>query len=139
MRWVFVVALAGLAGVWAFALFAPKDPVAPPERFCGRFVIVDYRQTGESEAPPFPPGQERRLFLREDGSYLLSVLVTGGKELFRQEGSFSVSNDDALTLHRVSENRHESPAEDRFVARWEGDVLVLRNEEQGYEFHLRKS
>ncbi|HEX5137254.1 MAG TPA: hypothetical protein VFY93_09795 [Planctomycetota bacterium] len=142
-RAVTILCLLGAAGVWAWALFAPKTAtVAPlPQRFVGAFEVAGI-ETPPGMPNPLPPGKQYLFHFTADGTYVLQVFLNGGFEILRREGAIDVGGDGIVTLNRVSSNRREdrAPAE-RFHASWgqddTGPFLALRHAEAGYTFRLR--
>ncbi|MHC4547157.1 MAG: hypothetical protein ACYTEZ_00130 [Planctomycetota bacterium] len=140
---VLAVCLLGIAGLWGWAHWSPKLPDPLPERFRGTFVIHRFEPPEGVQIPnPFPKGQTQRFTFRANGSFTVSVTVSGGYEMVRQEGVVTVDRKQVLTLRQVSENRRESTLEPAsYGTRWakdeEGEFLVLRHVAQGYSLFLR--
>jgi hypothetical protein len=140
-----IVCLAGAAGAWAFALYAPKaaklDPL--PERFVGEFRLAGFDPPkGSAMTNPLPPGRAYLFRFSADGTYSFSVLLNGNYEVLRREGIVSVDEAGIMTLTPISSNRREdrSPAQ-RFHAEWgqddAGPFLALRDVEAGSTFRLK--
>lgn len=145
MRVVLLLCLAGAGGLWAWALFAPRDAKLEPlpARFVGTYRLAGFDQPpGRTIENPLPRGAGHAYTFREDGTYVFSVLVSGGYEILRREGVVTVSGSGVLTLDRISTNRREdrAPAE-RFHTEWGEDqggrFLALRHAELGYTLRLR--
>jgi hypothetical protein len=150
-RAVPILCLAGAAGVWAWALLWPKE-VPLPSRFVGEYQVAGI-ETPPGIANPLPPGKQYVVRFSADGTYSLSVLLNGGYEILRSEGTAALSEGGTLTLTPISENRVRirAPAEgaerrlldraERFHAEWgkddTGRYLALRHAEHGYTFRLR--
>jgi hypothetical protein len=148
MRWaVLLLSLAAAAGVWAWALFAPKTATLEPlpARFVGvhKFAGFEPPPGKTTMENPLPPGQGHLFDFRADGTYVFSVMVSGGYEILRREGVVSVSGTGVLTLHPISTNRLEdrAPAE-QFHAEWgedkTGPFLALRHAVHGYTLRLTR-
>ena len=141
---VVVVALLCTAGIWAWALIDPgaSEGSLPPD-FCGRFSFEDFRRPpGVKMEDPFRTGQEQYFVFREDGTYLYRVLVAGGYEMTRNEGTARIDEEGRLVIRQISENRTPLPeAEQVFEPKWmrddRGDVLVLVGRPEGYQLFLR--
>ena len=146
MRWALpLLCLLGAAGVWGWAIFAPKetelDPL--PARFVGTFRFFGFDPPpGRPMENPLPPGFAHLFTFRADGTYLFSVLVSGGYEILREEGMVTAGADGVVTMTKFSRNRREdrTPPQ-RFRAEWGEDeigaFLALRHAEAGYTFRLR--
>jgi len=144
MRWVIpLFCVAAIAAIWGWAAYAPKDPPPLPERFRGRFQVVNFEPPeGLPMESPVAFSQQHYYTFREDGSYVLSVLVANGYEMLRREGVVSVDERGILSLAQVSTNRREDRQPvDRFRAEWgqEQDmpVLSLRHADRGYTLVLQ--
>jgi len=143
-RVVPILCLVGAAGVWAFAILAPREPEPDPlpERLVGTFQLIRYdAPKGKAVENPLPPGKEHLFRFAADGTYAVSVMINGGYEILRTEGVVTVSGDE-MTLTAISTNREEDrvPPE-RFHVEWgedekAGPFLALRHLEQGYTFRL---
>jgi hypothetical protein len=139
-----ILCLAGAAGVWAWALFAPKQAeIEPlPARFVGEFRIFAIAPPpGQEIVTPLPPGKEYIYRFAADGTYSFSVMLNGGFEVTREDGYASIDKDGVLTLRQISRNRQEDRAPPvRWHAEWtsddKGPFLSLRNEMEGYTFRL---
>ena len=146
MRWALpLLCLLGAAGVWGWALFSPKetklDPL--PARFAGTFRFFGFKAAPNRPMEnPLPPGFAHLFTFREDGTYLLSVLVSGGYEIRREEGVVTAGANGILTMARYSVNRREDPApRQAYHVEWGedelGPFLALRHAELGYTYSLR--
>jgi hypothetical protein len=146
MRWSLpLLCVLGAAGVWGWAIFAPKeaklDPL--PARFVGTFRLFGYDPPPGREAEnPLPMGSAHIFTFRADGTYLLSVLVSGDYEILREEGIVTAGADGVVTMSRISKNRREDRAPPQpFRAEWGkdeiGPFLALRHAEAGYTFRIR--
>ena len=143
-RAVLLLCLLGAAGIWGWALFAPKhaklEPL--PSRFVGTFRFFAFDPSPAQPENPLPEGFVHLFTFREDGTYLLSVLVSGGYEIVREEGVVAANEKGVLTMTRISRNRKEdrAPAQS-FKAEWgkdpEGAFLALRHAQQGYTWRMR--
>lgn len=147
MRWaVLLLCLGGALGVWGWALLVPKDAdIEPlPARFVGTYQFAGFEPPpGRTMENPLPPGQAHLFTFLGDGTYVFSVMVSGGYEILRREGVLSVSGSGVLTLDPISTNRREDRASpDRFHAEWgedqSGPFLALRHAEHGYTLRLRR-
>ncbi len=146
MRWALpLLFLAAAAGVWAWALYAPKTAALEPlpARFVGLHKYAGFEPPpGRTMDNPLPPGQAHLFDFRADGTYVFSVMVSSGYEIMRREGVVTVNPTGVLTLHPISTNRVEdrAPAE-RFHAEWgedkTGPFLALRHADHGYTLLLR--
>ena len=162
MKAVAALCLLGAAGIWAWALLWPKPPEPLPDTYVGTFVQSGFEppidKAGErvSMPNPYPPGQTRRWIFRADGTYTMSVVVIGGFEMMRHEGTIRYSEQDGLIeMRQLSENlkRSEEPLRFRYAPRWgqdnQGRFLLLIGEleteeekarlKQGSELYLRPS
>jgi len=143
MRILFGVSLTGIALLWGWALYWPKPPGELPERFVGEFVLVRYVPASRADQDPPIPGQTKHFYFRADGTYKVRIMVSGGYEMWRQEGAVEV-RDGLLVLTQVSKNREESRSEHphRFKASWGqdkgGEFLGLKEVDRGYELVLRR-
>ena len=160
MKPLIAFCVAGAAGLWIWALFGPvPDPPKIPDRWVGRFAIVGFEPPIDKNGDrvpannPFPPGQTRIFHFRADGTYLLTVGVSGGYEMMRQEGTLEVLADDVLLMTQYSENRtkpKQALPPFRWKATWTRDgngrllqfIRVLEEKEkkrlsQGEELYLR--
>lgn len=146
MRWaVPLLCLLGAGGLWAWALFSPKEAkLSPlPTRFAGSYEVVGFDPPKDrGMESPLPAGEEQTYTFREDGTYVVSARVGPGYELRRTQGLVSVDADGVLALTPVSTNLREdrAPAE-RFHAEWgkdaEGPLLLLRHLAAGFTYRLR--
>lgn len=141
-----ILCLVGAAGVWAFALFAPKEArlVPLPERFVGVYDLSGFEPArGGTPDLPLPPGRGHVFRFSAEGTYSLSVMLHNGYEMLRREGTAVVSDEGVMTLTQVSTNRKEDRGPvDRYHAEWgqdeHGPFLALRHVEQGYTLRMRK-
>lgn len=139
-----ILCLAGALGVWAWALYWPKDATLEPlpSRFVGEYQLAGI-DTPPGMTNPLPPGKQYRFRFAADGTYAFSVFLNAGYEILRREGVVTVDEGGTLTLTPISSNRREdrAPAE-RFHAEWgedeTGPFLALRHADQGYTFRLRQ-
>jgi hypothetical protein len=144
-RAVLFLCVVGAAGLWGWALFASKtaelEPL--PARFAGTYRFFMFEPPpGVPMENPLPHGFSHLFTFREDGTYLLSVLVSGGYEIVRDEGVVAADAAGVLTLTRISRNRKESRGTgERFKTErgedQEGQFLALRHASEGYTFRLR--
>jgi hypothetical protein len=137
-----VLCLLGIAGLWAWAVLAPKRlPPLPPE-FLREFKLFRFEPPGDTPMTnPFDMGQEQRFRFSAEGSYLVQFLVAAGYEMVRWQGT-ALLEGDTLVLRQVSVNGAEEAApEMRFRWEWradqEGEFLVLAAEPEGYRLYLR--
>jgi len=145
-RVVPLLCLLSAAGIWAFALLAPKEPKLEPlpERLVGTFELIGFDPPkGKTLENPLPPGKEHLFRFVADGAYSMSVMLNEGYEILRVEGIAAVSGDE-LTLTAVSTNREEDRAPpERFHVEWgedkTGPFLALRHLDHGYTFRLRRA
>ncbi|MFI5402167.1 MAG: hypothetical protein ACHQ1G_04460 [Planctomycetota bacterium] len=144
-RVVLLLCLAGAAGVWAWALLAPRNvKLEPlPARFVGTYKLAGFDPPpGRTIENPLPPGAGHAFTFRENGTYVFSVLVSSGYEVLRREGVVAVSGSGVLTLDPISTNRREDRAPpEKFHAEWGEDqggrFLALRHTDLGYTLRLR--
>jgi hypothetical protein len=138
---VCVVAIAGL-WFWAVTSRAELDPL--PERLCGTFQVYRFEPPeGVNMANPLLSGQTHRYEFRANGTYRMSILVSGGYEMLRSEGIASLDRKQVLSLRRLSQNRRENPEDVEHLGTWwgqdeEGDFLLLRHVENGHSLYLRR-
>lgn len=146
MRWALpLLCLLGAAGVWGWAIFSPKEAALEPlpARFAGTFRFFGYDPPpGRPMENPLPPGSAHFFTFREDGTYLVSVLVSGGYEILREEGTVTADANGVVTMTRLSRNRREDRTPPQpFKAEWGKDevgaFLALRHAEAQYTFRLR--
>ena len=159
MKPLIAACLLGAAGLWAWALFWPAPKPEPiPEKWVGTFFIEGFEppiDTNGERVPmsnPYPPGQTRTFEFGASGTYTLSVVVSGGYEMLRQEGRLEVLEGDVLKMTQKSENRtklKEPVPPFQWKARWTEDkkgrliqlIRVLGDDEthlqQGEELYLR--
>jgi hypothetical protein len=136
--------LAGAAGLWAWALFWPKEPLPLPEELRGEFVLFRYEPPQQGDGVnPYPPGQERRFLFGADNHYRIRVIVSGGYEMRRQEGTLMVESDKTLRMTQVSMDRvEERDGPWRYATIWgrdeTGPYLQLREVDRGYSLYLRR-
>ena len=154
------VCLLAAAGLWGWALWWPKPLDRLPDPFVGVFVQTGFEppidKAGERVAMrnPFSSGQTRRYTFRADGTYTMSVRVSGGYEMMRHDGMIRYSESDGiLEMVQLSDNlkRDGNPQTYRYAPRWGQDnqgrflllVAELKTEEerarlkQGAELYLR--
>ena len=139
-----IVCALAIAGLWFWAVTTRVELTPLPERFCGKFQVFRFEPPeGVSMANPLLADQRRRYEFRADGTYRMTVLVSGDYEMLRAEGLAGLDRQQVLSLRRLSLNRREMPAEtERFGTRWgqdeTGAFLLLRHVEQGHSFYLRR-
>jgi len=139
-----VVSLLAIAGIWIWAVSTGEVREPLPERLCGTFEVYRFEPPkGVRMGNPFVPGQRHRYIFRADGSYRVTVLVSGGYEMLRAEGVATLDRKQVLTLRRLSLNRRERPAEPELFGTWwgqdeEGAFLLLRHVEKGHSLYLRR-
>ncbi len=144
-RALLLLSLLAAAGVWAWALFAPKTATLEPlpARFVGVYRFAGFEPPeGRTMQNPLPPGQAHLFEFRADGTYVFSVMVSSGYEILRREGVVTVGSTGVLTLHPISTNRLEDHASaERFHVEWgedkAGPFLALRHAQHGYTLRLR--
>jgi hypothetical protein len=133
-----------IAGLWIWAATTRVKLTPLPERMCGTFQLFRFEPPdGVSMANPLATAQTRWYTFRPDGTYRLSILVSGGYEMLRSEGRAVLDEKQVLTLHRISLNRREDPGEpERFGTYWgkdeQGKYLVLRHVVKGHWLYLRR-
>ena len=146
MKFAIGACLAGIAGVWGWALFWDK-PMEPLEtRFVGEFVLdsnlyVPPKQGNQEN--PYPPHQKHRFSFFADGRYKMRIIVNAGYEMWRQEGQVEL-RDGLLILRQISVNREAgTDGPWRYKPIWgqdrNGEFLRLREVDRGYELVLRRS
>ena len=139
-----VVFVLAIAGVWIWAGSARVELEPLPDRLCGTFQVFRFEPPeGVMMANPLLAGQRHRYTFRADGTYRVTILVSGGYEMLRSEGRAILDRKQVLALHRLSQNRRESPGEPEFFGTWwgqdeEGAFLLLRHVEQGHSLYLRR-
>ncbi len=143
MKILFRICLVGVAGLWGWALFWSKAVEELPARFVGEFVLDrDLYVPGENaDQNADPPGQERHFYFFQDGSYKARIMVSGGYEMWRQEG-FAEMRDGLFVLTQISVNRERARREPhRYEPSWgqdkKGEYLRLKEIDRGYELFLR--
>ena len=138
-----IVCVLAIAGLWFWAVTTRVELTPLPDRFCGTFQVFRFEPPeGVTMANPLQADQRQRYEFRADGTYRLTILVSGDYEMLRSEGMASLDRHQVLTLRRLSLNRRQLPSEpERFGARWgqddTGAYLLLRHVEQGHSFYLR--
>ncbi|MHC4135256.1 MAG: hypothetical protein ACYTDU_07175 [Planctomycetota bacterium] len=139
-----LVSVLAIAGLWIWAVSTQVEPEPLPERLCGTFQAYRFEPPeGVFMASPLQPHQRYRYTFRADGTYRLSILVTGGYEMLRSEGLAVLDRKQVLSLRQLSLNRYESPTEpERFGTWWgqdeEGAFLRLRHVGDGHSLYLRR-
>ena len=88
-------------------------------------------------------GQRHQYTFRPDGTYRITIRVSGGYEMVRSEGKAILDRKQVMAPHRLSLNRRESPAEPELFGTWwgqdeEGTFLLLRHVEKGHSLYLRR-
>ena len=146
--------LAATGGLWAAAFWYPKAPAGLPERLQGTFRVyrIDPAEGSRLTSQPIPPGQSHYYTFRGDGSYHLSIRVSGDYEMVSREGVARLGERGILTLEQRSMNRRVEVKEpERYRTRTGqdagGEFLVLerlatpaegdRRERTGYLMYLR--
>ena len=143
MKILFRICLAGVVGLWGWALFWPKPVDELPARFIGEFVLDrDLYVPGGADQNADPPGQKRHFTFFEDGSYKVRIMVSGGYEMWRQEGQVEM-RDGLFILTQISVNREEVRGEPhRYEPSWgqdkKGEFLRLKEIDREYEYVLRR-
>jgi hypothetical protein len=153
-RVVTILCLAGAAGVWAWALYWPKEATLEPlpSRFVGEYQVAGIHAP-QGMLNPLPPGKQYVFRFAPEGTYSFSVFLNGGYEILRWEGVVAVSETGIMTLTPISKNRVEMrpPPEgsapelldrvERFHAEWgkddKGPFLALRHADRGITLQLR--
>jgi hypothetical protein len=145
MRFVaLVLILLATAGLWFWAITTRVEPTPLPERFCGTFQVFRFEPPEGVIMPnPLHADQRQRYEFRPDGTYRLTIRVSGDHEMLRSEGMARLDGHQVLTLRRLSLNRRRLESEpERFGTRWgqdeTGPYLLLRHVEQGHSFYLRR-
>ncbi len=139
-----IACVLAIAGLWYWAATARVELEPLPERLCGVFQVYRFEPPeGVSMANPLLGGQTHRYEFRPDGTYRVSILVSGGYEMLRSEGLATLDEKQILTLKRLSLNRRQEPAEpDRLGTWWgqdeEGAYLLLRHVDVGHSLYLRR-
>jgi hypothetical protein len=137
-----VLCLLGIAGLWGWALFAPKRLPPLPAAIAREFKLDHFEPPGDRPVTnPFEMGTEQRFRFAAEGSYLIQFLVAGGHEMVRWQGTV-IQEGNTLVLRQVSVNGEPEPAPDmRFRYEWradpEGEVLVFAADPDGYRLYLR--
>lgn len=133
-----------IAGLWVWAATTRVEAEPLPERLCGLYQVFRIETPeGTRWADTSRPGRTHRYEFRPDGTYRMSILVSGGWEMVRAEGIATLDRRQVLTLRRLSMNRRESPAEPEHLGtRWGrdegGEFLVLRHVGAGHSVFLRR-
>ena len=145
MKFAIGACLAGIAGVWGWALLwdKPMDPLE--KRFVGEFVLDGNLYVPPKEGDqtnPYPPDREHRFSFSDDGHYKMRIIVNAGYEMWRQEGQVE-AQDGLLILRQVSVNREaNSGGPWRYKPTWgqdrNGQFLRLKEVDVGYELVLRR-
>ena len=136
--------LLATAGLWFWADSARVELDPLPERLCGTFQVYRYEPPpGVNMANPLLASQRHRYTFRADGTYRISIMVSGGYEMLRSDGMAILDHKQVLALHRLSENRRKSPGEPELYGTWwgqdkDGPYLLLRHVEQGHSLYLRR-
>jgi len=139
-----IVLLLAIAGLWIWADSARVELDPLPERLCGTYQVYRFEPLeGVTMANPLLAGQRHRYTFRADGTYRISILVSGGYEMLRSEGMAILDHKQVLALHRLSQNRRESREAPELFGTWwgqdeEGAFLLLRHVEQGHSLYLRR-
>jgi len=137
-----VLLLAATGVVWGLAHFAERPVPTLDERYQGRFRIYNL-ENREGQPNPFPPGQAQLFEFREDGTYLVRILLANNEEMLRREGRVEVDEDRGVfTLRQMSQNMAEDRVDESFQLYWGeddgGKFLRLTSTEKGYRFWLRQ-
>jgi hypothetical protein len=142
-RILLLILLLAIAAVWAWAFAWPK-PIPPlPGAYRGSYQLFRFEPPpGVGMNNPYPAGQERRFTFREDGTFPISVILSEGYEMMRQEGVIEVEEPDRVTLTQISENRKEIPHIVRkFHAKWgqdkKGRFLLFTGDPEPYQLYFR--
>ena len=145
MRILVGVCLAGVAGLWGWALLWHKPVEHLPAHYPGEFVLDRNRYEPPKQGDqdnPYPEGQKRQFHFFADGRYRMRIMVSGGYEMWRQEGRVE-ARDGLLILTQVSVNRSEQrDGPWRYEPSWgkdkDGEYLRLHEVDLGYTIYLRR-
>ena len=92
-----------IAGLWAWAVTTRVELTPLPERYCGTFRVFRFEPPdGTTMANPLLADQHHRYEFRADGTYCISILVSGGYEMLRSEGMLGLDRQQVLTLSQLS-------------------------------------
>ena len=145
MRILLEVCLAGVAGLWGWALLWHKPVENLPADYVGEFVLDRERYVPPKEGGQnnlYPQGQTRHFYFFADGRYKMRIMVNAGYEMWRQEGQVE-ERDGLLILTQISENRSEKrDGPWRYAPSWgrdkDGEFLRLREVDRDYTIYLRR-
>jgi len=138
--------LLGSAVLWGWALLGEEPPRPVATELQGEFDLFGYRPGPDGEPNPLTEGRSLRFHFREDGTYLMQVLLEKSVEMARFSGTAVPEGDDVLILTPLSANATSSPRDpERFQLAWaydeEGEYLSLTQvlpQGEGRQLLLRK-